>query len=103
MSRCTAKAANAACTRARSQENIALRVLRARRRPSWWRSHPKDAELRRGDRCVEACRQGECKHVACLCRIEDAIVPQSRGGVVRGSLQLVLVQNRLPNLLLLFR
>ena len=67
-------------------------------------SHAEDAELRRRDRRVERRRQRQAEHAARLRRIDDAVVPQPRGGVVRMALRLVLrADRRLERLLFLRR
>src|SRR5258705_863992 len=61
-------------------------------------SHPEDPELRRRYRRVEARRQRERQHAARLRRVENAVVPQPRGRIVRRPFELVLVENRLADL-----
>jgi len=44
--------------------------------------HSEHAKLCVFDRRVQARRQSQAKHHACICRIDNAIVPNPRGGVV---------------------
>src|SRR5687768_4396938 len=60
-----------------------------------WGSHPEDAIANFLQRSVRAGRQGEAEHVARLRGVDDAVVPEPRRGVVRVTLQLVLVADRL--------
>ena len=61
------------------------------------RLHAEHAELRRRDRRVEAGRQAKRQRLAGPRRIDDAVVPEARGGVVGRSLALVLLEDRLPD------
>src|SRR5882762_11096308 len=56
--------------------------------------HPEDAEVGRLDRRVEAGREGKAEHHAGLRRVDDAVVPEPRAGVVGVTLGLVLLQQR---------
>src|SRR5437016_5766500 len=56
--------------------------------------HSKDAERRRRDRRVQRGRDPEREDVARLDRIEDAVVPEAGGRVVRITLRLVLGEGR---------
>src|SRR5213075_2371120 len=58
-------------------------------------SHAEHAEAHRRNRSVQAGRQREGQHVARLGRIDDAVVPEPRGGEVGAALPLVGVENRL--------
>src|SRR2546423_13832361 len=66
-----------------------------------WFSHPEHAEPGRWNRRVEARREREGQHGAGLRRIQDAIVPQTGGRVIGRAFQFVLVENRLPDPLIL--
>src|SRR5471032_3584185 len=57
--------------------------------------HPEDAELGVRDFGVERGRQAQAQHHAGVGRVDHAIVPQARGGVVRVALVFVLVLDRL--------
>src|SRR3546814_1087428 len=58
-------------------------------------SHPEQAEARvRGDRGIEAGGNGEAEHVAGLDRVDDPVVPQPGGGVVRIAFVLVALADR---------
>src|ERR1700687_1570353 len=64
--------------------------------PSWdplW-LHPKDAEARFLDGRIEARGECESEHATRIDGIDDTIVPEPRGGVIRVALALVLVANR---------
>ena len=52
--------------------------------------HPEDAEGRLGNRRVQRGRDAEREHAARVERVDDAVVPQARGRVVRVALLLVL-------------
>src|SRR4051794_6383190 len=66
--------------------------------PSSWRttndakrrSHAKHAERRLRDRRVQRSRDAEREHASRVERVDDAVVPQARGRVVRVALRLVL-------------
>src|SRR6185369_1819400 len=58
-------------------------------------SHPEDAEPGRADRLVHRRRQAERQRHAGVDRIEDAVVPDPRGGIVRMPLAIVLLEDRL--------
>src|SRR6478736_4456784 len=65
-------------------------------------SHPEDAVARLVLGRAKAHVQGESEHVAGLCRLDDAVVPQARCGVVGAPLLLVLrADGRLESCLLL--
>src|SRR5262245_46917521 len=64
-------------------------------------SHAEDTEGGRRDGRVECCRDAEGERVAGLERIEDAVVPEARGGVVGAALGLVLGERRGGELLAL--
>ena len=49
-----------------------------------------------GDRRVQRRGEGEAKHAAGVRRVDDAVVPQPRGGVVRMALRLVLRRGSAP-------
>src|ERR1700730_16521898 len=66
------------------------------------RSHPEDAELRRTDRLVHRRRQGKRQRRARVDRVEDAVVPQPRRGVVGMALAVVLLADRLLKNFFLF-
>lgn len=57
------------------------------------RLHPEDPEF--GPRCSIFRRdaQAQSKHTSCVGRIDDAVIPQSRAGVVRRALSLELLQD----------
>src|SRR5262245_22921550 len=58
-------------------------------------SHPEDAEAGRlGRRRVEAGREREAEHRAGVGRVDHAVVPQPRGGVIGMALLLVLLADR---------
>src|SRR6267142_333425 len=76
-----------------SQTATLLRALRGLRG-----SHPEDPELRRRYRRVEARRQRERQGAAGLRRVENPVVPQPRGRIVRRPFEVVLVENRLADL-----
>src|SRR5687768_8817972 len=58
--------------------------------------HPEHAERRAfGDGGIEAGGEGEAEHVAGLRGVDDAVVPQPRGGVPRIALRLIIVAHRL--------
>ena len=58
--------------------------------------HPEHAEARSFvDRGVEAGGKGEAEDVSGLDGVDDAVVPQSRGGVPRVTLRFVVVADRL--------
>src|SRR5215472_17331770 len=50
------------------------------------RSHPEDAEARRRQRRVCGGGDAEGEHRARVGRIDDAVIPQARGGIVRIAL-----------------
>src|SRR5574343_165892 len=56
--------------------------------------HPEDAELRFFGRCIHRGGKAEAEHAAGICRIDDAIVPEARRGVVGVALRLVLLADR---------
>src|SRR6185503_14371988 len=60
-------------------------------------SHAEDTELRLGNRRVEGRRQSERQRLPRLCWIENPVVPQPGGRVVGRSLELVFIQDRLPD------
>src|SRR4051812_35226758 len=67
-------------------------------------SHPEDAVAQLAERRVGARREGETEHGAGLRRVDDAVVPETGGGVVRVALVLVLLADRrLERLLVLGR
>src|SRR5262249_12378854 len=66
-------------------------------------SHPEHAELHLGGRGLDRRRKGQRQHVAGLPGLDDAVVPQPRGREVGAPLLLVLVEDRLLELLLLRR
>src|SRR4051794_2483074 len=78
--------------RTESEEGGAADCRSARKRTSVRMSHPEDAELRFRNRRVEGGGERERKNGAGLRRIEDAVVPQARRGVVRASLGLVFLE-----------
>src|SRR3954447_20863023 len=55
--------------------------------------HPEDAKLRRVDRCVIRDRKAEAEVRASVGGIDDAVVPEARGRVVRRTFRLVLLQH----------
>ena len=57
------------------------------------RSHPEDAELRRRGGAFQRSGEREPKHLSCLGRLDDAIVPQAGGAVVARALRLVLLED----------
>src|SRR6185295_5526573 len=57
-------------------------------------SHPEDAEARLRNGLFERQRQPQREAAARVDRIDDAIVPQPRGGVIRITLLLVLLADR---------
>src|SRR6185436_7695133 len=59
--------------------------------------HSKHPELRLRNRRVERGRQPQGQRLPRVRGIEDAVVPQARGRVVRRSLELVLVEDRLAD------
>src|SRR5688500_479082 len=66
-------------------------------------SHSKDAEPRLRDRRVERSGEAQGQRLARPRRIQDAVIPQPRRGVVGGSFALVLLQDGRADVLLLFR
>src|SRR3954465_5007075 len=66
-------------------------------------SHPEDAVAERAQRRVGARREGEPEHGAGLRGIDDAVVPEAGGGVVRVALVLVLLADRRLERLFLLR
>src|SRR5260221_9764783 len=64
--------------------------------------HPKYAELRFFDRGVERGRDRQAQQAARVGRVDDAVVPQPRAGVVGVALGLVLLADRFLELLLRF-
>src|ERR671937_2703037 len=52
--------------------------------------HPEDTERRLGNRRVERGRDAERKHTSRVERVDDAVVPEPRGRMVRIPLALVL-------------
>src|SRR3954465_1135600 len=67
-------------------------------------SHSEDAVTQLAERRVRARREGETEHGAGLRRVDDAVVPEAGGGVVRVALVFVLVADRrLERLFLLGR
>ena len=80
------------------------RGWRRARRLSSWPSHPEDAVGRLGDRGMGSGGQAHPEHPAGLERVDDAVVPEPGGRVVRRALVLVLVADRrLERLLVLGR
>src|SRR3954467_863928 len=77
---------------------IAISPRLATRRQSkrgFTRSHPKDAVAgRRERRAVRGRRQAQTEHPAGVDRIDDAVVPEPSGRVVRRALLLVLRADR---------
>src|SRR5579875_373129 len=55
--------------------------------------HPEDAEVRRRDRSIKARRDRHRQNPARVFGIDDAVIPQSRAGVIRMALGLVLPAN----------
>jgi hypothetical protein len=45
-------------------------------------SHPEDTELGLSDRRIEAGRDGQSQQAASVERIDDAVIPQARAGIV---------------------
>src|SRR5712672_1481599 len=45
-------------------------------------SHPENSELGLLDRRIEACRDGQRQQAAGVDRIDDAVVPQARAGII---------------------
>src|ERR1700735_3646081 len=66
-------------------------------------SHAEHAETRVLDERIHRRRQPETEHVAGLRRVDHAIVPQARAGVIRMALRFVLVADRRFERLFLFR
>src|SRR5918993_3883212 len=64
-------------------------------------SHPEDAVGRRGHRRVRGDREPHTEDAARVDRVDHAVVPQPRGGVVGRALALVLVADRRRERLLL--
>src|SRR5690606_17829844 len=56
--------------------------------------HPEDAEARGFNRCIHRGGQTQAQHPAGVGRIDDAVVPQTRAGVVGMALSLVLLTDR---------
>src|SRR5580692_1926319 len=57
--------------------------------------HPEEAESRLPrDRRVESSREGKAKHIACLDRIDDAVIPESRSGKIGAAFILVFLPDR---------
>src|ERR1051326_8332546 len=65
-------------------------------------SHSKDAETRLRDRRVVRDRQPEAEVAARVGGVDDAVVPEARGRVVRAPFALVLREHRIGDLALLF-
>ena len=59
--------------------------------PSYGRLHPEDAVADVAERRAGARRERLGEHVARVARVDDAVVPQARGGVDRAALVLVLL------------
>src|SRR5207302_2728242 len=57
-------------------------------------SHPEDSELGLSDRRIEARRNGERQQAAGVERVDDAVVPKARAGVIRMALGFVLGADR---------
>ena len=57
-------------------------------------SHPEDAEAGLGDGGVERGRDAERQDHARVQRIDDAVVPEAGGAVIRAALRLVLLPDR---------
>src|SRR5258708_3486126 len=53
-------------------------------------SHPEDSELGLSDRRIEAGRNGQGQQAAGVGRIDDAVIPQARPGLVAMALAFVL-------------
>jgi hypothetical protein len=64
--------------------------------------HAEDAELGRQDGGVERCGNAEAQRTPRLRRVEDAVVPDARGGVVGMALSFVLLTDRRLEFLLVF-
>src|SRR6476619_4760375 len=65
-------------------------------------SHPEDAVARRRQRCAaRSRREPQAEHSAGIGRIDNAVVPEPGGGVIRRALLLVLGANRRGERLLL--
>ena len=56
--------------------------------------HPEDAETGRRDRCIQTRRQPQRQDLPGIGRIDDAVIPQPRRGVVGVSLPVILFANR---------
>src|SRR5687768_13646834 len=63
-------------------------------------SHAEDAELRLLEGCIGRGREGEAEDAASVGRIDHAVVPEARAGVVGVALALVLLADRRLELLL---
>src|SRR5471032_1509614 len=59
------------------------------------RSHAENAELRVRNFGVQRGRQAQAQHHAGVGRVDHAIVPQARGGVIRVALVFILLLDRL--------
>src|SRR6185369_6619256 len=71
---------------------LAMRILRIfRALAETIRLHPEHAEARRLGRHAVGQRKAQPQHVACLRRLDDAVVPQPRRGIVGIALALVLL------------
>src|SRR5512135_3857805 len=57
-------------------------------------SHAKYAEARRLERCIECRGKPEAEHAPRLCRVDHAVIPQPRRGVVGVPLALILAADR---------
>src|SRR5277367_2349121 len=66
-------------------------------------SHAEHAEARWFDRGVQGSGQREAQHAPLVDRIDDAVVPKSRGGVVGIALAFVLRADRRFERFVLFR
>src|SRR5690554_6718416 len=58
-------------------------------------SHAKNAEPALEAGRVQGYRQGQCKHMARFRRIDDPVVPQAGGGVIRAALGFIFFENGL--------
>src|SRR5882724_2177361 len=47
---------------------------------------------------IQRCRNGDAQCIACIHRVQDAVIPQLRRGIVRGGLLLVRLQGLLSHL-----
>ena len=79
-------------TRQAISPRLAIRSRRIITTPS----HPPDAVAGLRDRGVRGHRERHAQHPPCLERVDDAVVPEPGGRVVRRALVLVLLADRLP-------